>query len=93
MKRSACILKAGLVSLTIRETLAGHLLDGNGRTFRIVEAKLNAMVIAEMETLMSKVMPRYCICPHIRNRWAATSQADQTLRSMIADIAQSARAV
>lgn len=36
------------MSLAVRETLAARLLDGNGRTIRIVEAKLDPVIVAEV---------------------------------------------
>jgi hypothetical protein len=48
MKRPAAILKSGSVSLTIRETLAARLRHGNGRTIRIIEAKLDPMIVAKV---------------------------------------------
>jgi hypothetical protein len=48
IKRPAAILKSGLVSISIRETLAARLRHGNGRTIRIVETEFDPMIVAKV---------------------------------------------
>src|SRR4051794_27910184 len=47
-KRPAFLLKSGLVRLTVRQALAGGVLDGARRPFPIVASKCNAVVVAEI---------------------------------------------
>jgi hypothetical protein len=49
MKRRARRDKSRLVRLTIRQTLASRTLDGNVRTFPVVDAKGDAVGVAEVE--------------------------------------------
>ena len=48
-KRRVSRLKSGLVRLTIRQTLASRTLDGKVRTFPVMDAKGDAVGIAEVK--------------------------------------------
>jgi hypothetical protein len=47
-KRAACLLKSGLIKLTIRETLAFDALYSKHRTFPIIEAEGSSGIKAEV---------------------------------------------
>jgi hypothetical protein len=48
MNLAACALKSDFVSPPVRETLASRVFHGKHRTLTIVEAKRDAVIIAEI---------------------------------------------
>ncbi len=60
MNRAAANLKFALVRLLVRETLARRILDCEGRTFPIIEAEPDSVIVAEVKLRQVTVQVLLC---------------------------------